>query len=726
MPFLPTRYDPWVVLASVLIASFASYVALDLAKRVRSTDLQLARIWWFAGSLAMGTGIWSMHFTGMLAFSLPGTSLGYTTLATVVSWLAAVAVSGVALAVAARGRLTLKRLVLGSSAMAIGICAMHYTGMAALDMAPGIVWDWWLVAASVGIAFAASAAALAIFFWLRTVSERHSAWLQTAAAGVMGLAISGMHYTGMLAASFPAGAVCLSADQLNGSRLGATVIVASVLLLALTHFTSLLDARAQGKANRLAQSLSDSNAKLRAAVDELKKHAFTDGLTGLPNRSLFEDRLAHAVARCNRGDRRRSVPARPIDRLAVLFADLDGFKPVNDSLGHAAGDAVLQQVATRLQDEVRQADTVARIGGDEFVLLVEDVGGVDDALALAERLVRRLAEPFDVAHTRVEVSASIGMVVYPDQGDEGKLLAQADAAMYAAKRAGGNTHAMFEAHMTDGASDQMALLADLRHAIERGELQLNYQPKIDGGDGMVSGVEALLRWHHPVRGAVGPALFIPIAERFGLIGKLGNWVIDEACRQMGVWSAQGLKLSVAINLSAQQLREDDLADRIHQALERNGVAASRLSCEITESVAMEDIATTRRAFDALVQHGVQLSIDDFGTGYSSLGYLRSLPATQLKIDRSFVKDIDTVDDARAIVDAVIHLAHALGLRVVAEGVETEGQRDMLLALRCDELQGYLYAKPMPADAVPRWLRAKLPAPQAAEFVGSYRAPLVEI
>jgi diguanylate cyclase len=720
MSFLSARYDPWLVLTSVLIASLASYVALDLAKRVRGPDIQVARIWWLAGSLAMGTGIWSMHFTGMLAFSLSGVALGYTLPATVLSWIAGVAVSGVALAVASRGRLGFKRLASGSSAMAIGICAMHYIGMAALDMAPGIVWDPLIVAASAAIALAASAAALRIFFWLRTVSQRHGLWMQALAALVMGLAITGMHYTGMAAASFPDGSVCLSAGQLSADRLGATVIVASVLLLAVTQFTSVLDARMQGKANRLAQSLSETNAKLRSAVEELKKHAFVDALTALPNRVLFEDRLAHAVARCNGSDRRHAGA----NRLAVLFVDLDGFKPVNDSLGHAAGDTVLKQVAARLLHEVRPADTVARIGGDEFVLLIEDVTSADEALALADRLVRRLAQPFDITDTQVELSASIGTVVYPDQGNEAKLMAHADAAMYAAKRAGGNTHALFESHMTAGADEQMALLNDLRHAADRGELKLHYQPKIDGRRGVVSGVEALLRWNHPTRGLVSPALFIPIAERFGLIGGIGNWVIDEACRQMQAWWADGLHLRVAINLSVHQLRQEDLVQRIRGALERNGISPARLICEITESAAMDDLETTRRAFERLVHSGVLLSIDDFGTGHSSLAYLRSLPATQLKIDRSFVHDID--GESGAIVDAVVRLAHALGLRVVAEGVETENQRDRLLALGCDELQGFLFARPMAPDALAQWLRRPPAGPAAAEFIGSRPMSMAEI
>jgi diguanylate cyclase (GGDEF)-like protein len=699
--YLTARYDPWVVIASIAIAVFAAYVTLDLAKRVRSTDAQVARGWWAAGSLTMGSGIWSMHFTGMLAFSLPGVPLGYGWLPTVLSWAAAVGVSGIALWVASHGRLRVPRLAFGAAAMGAGICAMHYTGMHALDVAPGITWSVPLVAASAAIAVGASAVALLIFFWLRTLNERQGTRYQVAAAVLMGLAISGMHYTGMAAAEFAPGTVCLSAGQLAGGPLGSIIVLATVLLLAMTLCTSLLDARMQTKTTRLATSLSDSNAKLQSAVDELQRHAFIDALTGLPNRLLFEDRLAHAAARHKRSDGRS---ARATDRLAVFFIDLDGFKAINESLGHAAGDEVLRQAAERLRAHGRESDTLARVGGDEFLLLIEDAQDGADAVVMARRLLELVAMPYDVAGQRVEISTSIGIVLFPDQADSERLVAHADAAMRAAKRAGGNTCVLFEARMDEGASEQLNLQNDLRHAIERGELSLHYQPKIDARHGRVCGVEALLRWHHPQRGAVGPALFIPIAERFGLIHALGDWVIDEACRQMRAWSAHGLKLRVAINLSARQLTQHDLAERIRGALERNGISPSRLCCEITESVAMDDLAVTQRAFDALVRLGVQLSIDDFGTGHSSLAYLRKLPATQLKIDRTFVKDVDSDADARAIVDAVVHLAHALGLRVVAEGVETEAQREVLLELGGDELQGYLIARPMPAVALLEWLQ----------------------
>jgi diguanylate cyclase (GGDEF)-like protein len=695
-----------VVLASVLIATFSSYVALDLAKRMRTTRRASVLTWWLTGSLTMGTGIWCMHFVGMLAMSLP-IALGYTRSLTALSWVAAVAVSAIALFVASRPALAPRALALGASAMGGGICAMHYIGMAALDMAPGIVWNPLLVGVSALIAMVASAVALVIFFLLREIHGNRGLAYQMAAALLMGIAISGMHYTGMAAAEFPVGTLCLSADGLAGSSLGALVALSSVALLAITLVTSTLDARMQSRTTRLAGSLKSANDELQSANEELRRRAFIDPLTALPNRILFEDRLMHAVSRVDRAEER--INGRATERIAVLFVDLDGFKPVNDSFGHAVGDLVLKEAALRLRVAARDSDTVARIGGDEFVLLMEDAATFADCVTLARRLVEVLARPFKIGERSVEVTGSVGVVVYPDHGDKSKLVANADSAMYAAKRAGGNGYAVFEAHMEDaGALDQLTLQGDLRHAIERGQLELHYQPKIDGAVGKIRGVEALIRWNHPERGTIAPNDFIPLAERFGMIGSIGNWVLNEACRQMQAWADEGVRMRVAINLSVHQLREPDLVERVRTALRRHQVDPSQLLCEITESVAMEDIKVMQAAFEGLGRIGVYLSIDDFGTGYSSLSYLRALPARQLKIDRSFVKDLATSNDARAIVSAVIHLAHALGLRVVAEGVETEAQRDILLELRCDELQGYLFARPMSADALMAWTHGQKP------------------
>ncbi|WP_200843577.1 bifunctional diguanylate cyclase/phosphodiesterase [Pantoea sp. 18069] len=700
---MPSGHNLLVVAASFLIAMLASYVTLDLARRVRSAQRRVGLAWWAAGSLVMGTGIWSMHFLGMQAFTLP-IAIGFSSGMTLLSWLAAVAAAGVALELASREHFGTRQLVLGVLVMGAGISGMHYIGMAAMDMAPGIVWDPFIVALSVVIAVFASAAALLIFKLLRQVNPGQRLAYQLAASWVMAVAICGMHYTGMAAANFAMGSVCLSAGELGGPGLTVLVLMAAGMLLVSTLFTSILDARLQSTAERLTESLQESNARLKAANDELQHRAFSDPLTGLPNRLLFEDRLRQALLRLDRNNHEEVV-----DRLAVLFVDLDGFKPINDSFGHAAGDLILRGAADRLRRQAREGDTVARVGGDEFLLLLENVSDEAGCIAVAKKVLTALSKPFELSGKQVQIACSIGIAIHPGHGERSKLVANADAAMYAAKRAGGSCHVLFEPHMGSDASAQLELQNDLRHALDRGELSLHYQPKIDGLDGQICGVEALLRWTHPELGMVSPTVFITLAERFGLIGRLGNWVIDEACRQMAAWKREGASIRVAINISAYQLRDNGLTARIERALTQHGVPASQLLCEITETVAMEDMKATQRTFDGLARIGVFLSIDDFGSGYSSLNYLRQLPARQLKIDRSFVKDLEFSEDARSVVNAVVKLAHALNLRVVAEGVETAGQRDILLAMHCDELQGYFFARPMSADSLLAWSQGGQPA-----------------
>ena len=426
---------------------------------------------------------------------------------------------------------------------------------------------------------------------------------------------------------------------------------------------------------------------LAAADARLRDAEATDALTGVTNRQAFEAVLHAAAAQ-------RQKP------LAVLLIDLDGFRPVNDTLGHACGDDLLRQAAARLRALLVPDDLLARIGADEFVIGAP--GDVTRAVTLAERVVAHLGHPFTLGGKPYTLSASVGIALHPDDGGACGLIGHADAAMGAAKRAGGAQYALYRPHMDAHLQEQMALQEALREAIAAGTLELHYQPKVTAAGGAVSGADALLRWKHPERGWISPAVFVPVAERFGLIGALGDWVIEEACRQIGAWQAAGRDMHVAINVSAHQLRGDGLAARIERACRRHGVEPSRLLCEVTETAAMEDLGTSREVFDALARIGVYLSIDDFGTGWSSLAYLRQLPARQLKIDRSFVADLDASADARAVVHAVVDLAHALGLRVVAEGVETEAQRDVLAELGCDELQGWCFARPMAPPAFEAW------------------------
>jgi diguanylate cyclase (GGDEF)-like protein len=417
-----------------------------------------------------------------------------------------------------------------------------------------------------------------------------------------------------------------------------------------------------------------------------------DSLTQLPTRVYFEDRLAAAATKADA----------TATRLALLFIDLDGFKPVNDTYGHSIGDLVLEQVGQRLKAMSRGKDVVARVGGDEFLLLLTNVTSQEAIAHVADRLIQGLSHPYAAEGREVMISCSVGIAMYPDACSHAKLIARADAAMYASKRSGGSKYCFYSSAMDADAEAQFELLRDLRKAVVAKEFELLYQPKIDARSGKVTAVEALLRWKHPTRGLLLPSTFIPIAERFGLIGQIGNWVIEDACRQSRQWREKGVRMRVAINLSAHQMRQDDIVERITGALHAHKIHPSLLTCEITESAAMEDTKTTQATFRRLGELGTHLSIDDFGTGYSSLSYLRKLPAEELKIDRSFIMDLEHSADARAVVDAVIKLAHALGLKVVAEGVENQRQQQILVQMGCDELQGFLFAKPMSARALMLW------------------------
>lgn len=446
--------------------------------------------------------------------------------------------------------------------------------------------------------------------------------------------------------------------------------------------------------------------ELGLAHDSHRRPLVSDGLTQLPTRSYFEKRLQSAAAKC---DARKN-------RMALLFIDLDGFKPVNDTYGHSLGDAVLQQVGKRLRVLSRSGHVAARVGGDEFLLLMRDVESQEDVALLARRLIKHLSQPYQVDQQEVVISCSVGIVLYPDSSGVGKLIARADAAMYAAKRSGGSCYCFYTPAMDADAEEKFELMRGLREAVEGRQFELYYQPKIDARSGKITAVEALIRWQHPTRGLIMPGVFIPAAERFGLMGAIGHWVIEDACRQAREWRDQGLRMRVAINLSAMQIRQEDIAQRIGDAIRRHRIDPKAITCEITESAAMEDTRTTQETLRQLGTLGVHISIDDFGTGYSSLSYLRQLPAEELKIDRSFIVDIDHSPDARSVVDAVVKLAHALGLKVVAEGVENLRQHEVLVGLGCDELQGYLFARPMTARAL--LLASMQQQPEQASFRSS--------
>ncbi|AXQ48362.1 putative bifunctional diguanylate cyclase/phosphodiesterase [Pseudomonas vlassakiae] len=677
---LTGTYSSALVLISLCVAILASYTALELTGRIATAKGRAVHLWMGGGALAMGIGVWSMHFIGMLAFSLP-IALGYDIGLTALSLLIAVLSSGFALWLVSQPSMPRLQLAFGALIMGTGIACMHYVGMAALRMLPGIDYDPALFGASLAIAVGASAAALWIAFRLR----QHTPYVRQIrglAAMVMGVAIVGMHYTGMAAANFPEGSFCGAlSDGLQGDGLAYLVLITTLAVLAVVLLTSVLDARLEARTAALAHSLTLAN-------QELTQLALHDTLTGLPNRTLLSDRIEQAIGKV----------AEQGGCFALMFIDLDGFKPVNDAFGHHVGDLLLKAVAARLRGHLHSQDTLARIGGDEFVLLVE-LQEPEDAMDVAAKQVNLVSRAFRVAEHDLQLTASLGIVLYPGNGqDQLELLRNADAAMYHAKSAGKNGYSFFDASMNSNARQQLQLLQDLRTALEQGQFRLHYQPKFAAQACLPIGAEALLRWEHPQHGLMLPDRFIGLAEKTGLIIPIGEWVLGEACRQMRQWLEQGhSQWRMAVNLSAIQFCHAGLVDSVARALQENGLPANRLTLEITETTAMHDADASLAVLQRLSDMGVDLSIDDFGTGYSSLMYLKRLPANELKIDRGFVRDLEQDSDDAAIVSAIVALGQALGLRIVAEGVETDRQQDFLTRLGCDSLQGYLLGQPVPAE-----------------------------
>lgn len=441
--------------------------------------------------------------------------------------------------------------------------------------------------------------------------------------------------------------------------------------------------------------------KRKEVEKRVSRLAYFDSLTELPNRSAFLDRLAREVRRARRGGR----------KFGLLFLDLDGFKHINDTMGHSSGDRILVQTAGRLREVLRPADAVtngatdlerslARLGGDEFTMLITDVGSAEDVMAVADRIIATMRRPFEIDGRSVTLTSSIGIAVYPADGSDAQTLLQhADSAMYHAKRLGRDNRQLYSAAFTEQAMDRLDLDSGLRGALAREEFHLLYQPVIDLASGRLVSVEALVRWQHPVRGLISPATFIPIAEENGVIAALGNWVLNQACKDLAEWQRAGLALRVAVNVSPRQFGDPALVPSVLDALRRNGLTPEQLELEITEGAVIDKYAATLAALHTFREHGVRIALDDFGTGYSSLSYLRQIPIDIIKVDRSFVGRLAEGGRSTAIVEAILALAGALGLSVTAEGVETQEQALALTAMSCQNAQGYLFSRPVPAEQI---------------------------
>jgi diguanylate cyclase (GGDEF)-like protein len=477
------------------------------------------------------------------------------------------------------------------------------------------------------------------------------------------------------------------------------IIISSPLGMEPTHYAiyfGLLDLLLQTvvAVGMIASLLEDEREATELAAMEIEHLAYHDALTGLPNRPLFIDRLIVALAHANRGQ----------SKLAVLFLDLDRFKDINDSLGHTIGDTLLKAVADRIRRCVREGDTVARFGGDEFTLMIPRIDQIEDAAKIAQKITETLKIPFLIHEQELFVTTSIGISIFPADGlDPETLVRNADTAMYRAKEQGRDNYQLYAPAMNARALERLALENMLRKAINQQELVLHYQPLIDTASRGIVGVEALIRWNHPDLGLLLPAHFISVAEISGLILPIGQWIFRTACRQVRAWQRKHDTLTMSVNLSARQFQQPDLVEQVRTAILDSGIEPWRLQLEITESNAMQNAENTIYTLRELKALGVRIAMDDFGTGYSSLSYLKRFPIDTLKLDAAFIHDVNTDPTDAAIVSGVITMAHALNLKVVAEGVETEAQLDFLAREGCDIIQGYLFSAPMSAETLEPYL-----------------------
>lgn len=792
-------YDYRAVVLSFLITWFAAFVAIQLIGRVRGASARRTTTWVWAGGIAFGLGIWSMHFMGMLAFRLPVPML-YDVRMTALSVLPAVLSSVLALYVAGTLRRNFAQLLLAAVFMGVGICVMLYMGVSAITFSPAATYAPFWVAATVVVAIAVSLVALHLLTRFSWAEGEPRFSVQIGAAALVALGVCGTHYTGMAALQVGPDTLCLThAGAVPGEQLSLVIVSIALLYLAMItigsqrdlhaseqRFGALVDGApgamiivdangrislANVEAERLlgyargelvghpiellvperllpqcpsertrflqvprrlhvgtggdlhclrrdgdeipvelglsplvvqgrrvmVASIMDLTERKRAE-EHIARLAYFDTLTGLPNRSKFELRIDEVLQQAD------------ADGFGLIFADLDGFKEINDSLGHSVGDRVLAQIAHRLREGVGERGEVFRFGGDEFIIVLPGGSPTRDA-GIAEELIRRVAVPMWMEGEQLGVTLSLGSVRHPEHGrDHEQLLKRADIAMYQAKNAGKNLHLRFLPDMEESVTRRFALLNELRLAQELGQLVLLYQPIIELRTRAVVGAEALVYWDHPRHGRITPATFIPVAEEHGLIESLGEWVLDEAVRQSATWRARGLQpLRLAVNVSCAQFRDASrLRGAVDRVLRRHGYPAHELELEITERQIMRDPQSSVDTMLALSDLGVAMALDDFGTGYSSLSHLREFPLRKLKIDRSFTDQIDRDPGGLAIVRAVVELGRNLGMQVVAEGVEREAQVAPLLASDCALVQGFLFGAPMSAaDFERRMLRPAL-------------------
>ncbi|WP_410753192.1 putative bifunctional diguanylate cyclase/phosphodiesterase [Citrobacter youngae] len=676
---LHVSWDPVLIGISFVVAFIASFIALDSAGKVAISSRRESTFWRLSGGATLGMGIWSMHFIGMLAMKM-SMPINYHFSLTAFSFLIALISATLAINIAISGQtLSARRLIVATSLLSTGVVTMHYVGMVAIVEHVAIRWQFSLILLSVVIAIIASGIGLWLAFHLRQ-NTRRALINRLIAALVMALAIASMHYTGMGAATFTHFGHTAH-DGLSTLELSIWVCAVTLVILGIMLVISMVDS--QLRTSRLADNLHQLNCQLEHQVH-------FDALTGLANRTQIDV----CLQTCLRHSKLHQ------QHFALVFIDLDRFKIVNDTWGHHIGDQLLISSTQRIYNCLEDTMTLARLGGDEFILLVPN-SNREAISVLMTRIASAVKEPFTLFGHTIRVSLSAGSSLYPEHGSTlHELKVKADTAMYHVKQAGRNGWAIYTPEMEAIADTPPTFLQELSQALERNQFELWYQPKYTAGDRSLTGFEALLRWHHPERGILLPAEFLPALEETGLIITVGTWVLQQACSQLYQWESQGhTEWTLAVNLSPAQFEQPDIVDIVCNALAQYQLSPAHLTLELTESTALKNLKRSVEVLNAFADLGITVSIDDFGTGYSNILMLKSLPARELKIDRIFVKDISENSKNTKIVSTIIDIAHSMNMRVVAEGIETQEQETLLTQMGCGVLQGFLYAKPLPAHKI---------------------------
>ena len=733
-PSLPTGYDFELTALSIVVAILVCGLGLAVALAAHRP----AQLWFGGGMVGLGVG--SMHYTGMAALRVPG-FVSYDPGLVALSFLLSIGFGGLALRVALQHRRPAQR-AFGAALLAVGICALHFTAMGAVELTPsplvplpdeGVIPPE-LLASAIGavtvllLGFSLSGSIVDQHLATRAALEArrlqdlanatfegiviHSGGrlldANAAFAGLTGHRVAEIIGREMLSFVVPEhrdaarqriAAASEDPYQIDILRAGGSRVPVEILSREMDY-----------KGERVRVAAVRDMTERKAAEAQIRFMATQDALTGLPNRTLFRDRLEQELIRARRGG----------EKVALLCLDLDRFKDVNDLRGHGAGDELLAQVGARLTTAGRETDTVARLGGDEFVIVQSGLGQPEDAAAFAARLVATFAEAFDLDGELMVVGASIGIALFPtDGGDAETLLRNADTALYRAKADGRGTYRMFEPAMDARLQARRALEYDLRQALVQRQFEVYYQPQAETRSRRVTGFEALVRWWHPKHGMIAPADFIPLAEETGLIVPLGEWVLRAACAAAAGWPPH---IRVCVNLSPVQFARGGLVNLIEKALRAHRLAPARLELEITEGVLIKDSEQALETLNQLKALGVRIAMDDFGTGYSSLSYLQRFPFDKIKIDQSFICALENDTDSAAIVRAVIGLGRSLKMPVIAEGLETPEQLELLRREHCEEIQGYLIGYPMPLEECIGFLAPGRPRPESTAVLERVAEP----